>query len=306
MAQTPPAPVTAQTLFNIASVAKPISAVVAMRLVETGQLNLDQPMQRFDGFPAFCRSARAAGGVFFRDIACEDERLTLRRVLSMTANAEPGSAFSYNPVLYSWASRPMMEVAGKPFSAMVAEHVFQPAAITASLRLHRALPLPAPAQALLAAPHARGADGKMHVAPPPPPPQGDGAAGGVVATAADLARFDIALDAGKLIRASSRTMMWAPAALSGGGVAPYALGWFARTVGGERMVWHTGLRDNAYSALYLKLPDRRATLILLANSDGLNYPTPLNEARIENSPFAAAFVAFAKAALCGAAECRSP
>ena len=39
-------PVTPDTPFNIASVSKPISAVVALRLVERGLLDLDRPMQR--------------------------------------------------------------------------------------------------------------------------------------------------------------------------------------------------------------------------------------------------------------------
>src|ERR1041384_2653949 len=38
-------PVNPDTPFNIASVTKPISAVVAMKLVEQGILDLDRPMQ---------------------------------------------------------------------------------------------------------------------------------------------------------------------------------------------------------------------------------------------------------------------
>ncbi len=104
-------PVTPETSFNIASVAKPISAVVALRLVQDGLLDLDRPMQSFRGFAQFCDSARADGGVFFADYSCEGSRLTLRHVLSMTANGEPGTRFWYNPPSYSWASRPMAEVA---------------------------------------------------------------------------------------------------------------------------------------------------------------------------------------------------
>jgi CubicO group peptidase (beta-lactamase class C family) len=71
---------------------------------------------------------------------------------------------------------------------------------------------------------------------------------------------------------------------------PYGLGWFVRTVRGESLLWHTGLWESAYSALYLKLPERGLSLILLANSDGLRYPTPLDSATIEHSPFAMALL----------------
>ena len=51
-----------------------------------------------------------------------------------------------------------------------------------------------------------------------------------------------------------------------------------------------GWWERAYSALYLKLPDERLTLILLANSEGLWWGKPLDGAEVEKSPFAAAFL----------------
>lgn len=65
-------PVTPETPFNIASVAKPISAVVALRLVEAGRLDLDRPMQRYRDFTEFCADARGNGGIFFADYPCDD------------------------------------------------------------------------------------------------------------------------------------------------------------------------------------------------------------------------------------------
>jgi hypothetical protein len=61
------------------------------------------------------------------------------------------------------------------------------------------------------------------------------------------------------------------------------LGWFVASPKGERLIWHTGLWEGAYSALYLKAPDRGLTLILLANSDGLRWESRLDEAAIERS-----------------------
>ena len=90
-------PVTPETPFDVASVSKPISAVVALRLADAGLLDLDRPMRRFRDFVEFCDGARAAGGIFFGDYACDTDRLTLRHVLSMTANGEPGTRLWYNP-----------------------------------------------------------------------------------------------------------------------------------------------------------------------------------------------------------------
>src|SRR5688572_21546937 len=58
-------PVTPDTPFNIASVTKPNSGVVAMRLVERGVLDLDRLMTSFADFAEFCADVRSAGGLFF-------------------------------------------------------------------------------------------------------------------------------------------------------------------------------------------------------------------------------------------------
>ncbi len=282
-------PVTPVTPFNIASVSKPISAVVALRLAQDGLLDLDRPMRRYKGFDEFCASAREDGGIFFSDYGCTGERLTLRHVLSMTANGEPGTRFFYNPQSYSWASRPMAEVTGRTFSDLVDSLVFRPASMTGAARIHRRLPLRADLVPTLATPYHIDSAGRV-VESDPPPPQGDGAAGGVIASVTDLAHFDIALSNDRLLAPAWRAKLWMPAEEG----LPYGLGWFLGSYHGRRVAWHTGLWDGQYSALYLKvLGDARAehaTLILLANSEGLRWPSRLDEAAIERSAFAVAFL----------------
>ncbi|HEU4880855.1 MAG TPA: serine hydrolase domain-containing protein [Longimicrobium sp.] len=280
---------TEHTPFDIASVTKTISGVTAMRLVERGVLDLDRPMASFADWAEFCAEARADGPrIFFADYSCAPE-LTLRHVMSMEANGAPGERFFYNPISYSWASRPMMQVTGRTFSDLVADEVFATAGMTESARKHRNLPLRADLAEALALPYHLDSAGVL-VRSNPPGPQGDGAAGGVISTAADLARFDIALDEGRLIADSTKSEMWRPGRSSSGTVLPYGIGWFVKQVDGRRVVWHTGWWEQQYSALYLKLPDERLTLILLANSEGLWWQNPLDGATIERSPFAAAFL----------------
>ncbi|HEX8692110.1 MAG TPA: serine hydrolase domain-containing protein [Longimicrobium sp.] len=283
-------PATEDTPYDIASVTKPVSAVVALRLAERGALDLDRPLTSYGGWTGFCADVRREGPrVFFSDFRCDTEPLTLRHLLSMTANGAAGERFFYNPVAYSWASRPMMEATGRPFSELVAEEVFAPAGMARSARVHRGLPLRADLAAALAKPyHADSAD--AFVRSPGPPPQGDGAAGGVVSTVLDLARFDLALDEGRLLSDASKAAMWRPGRSRSGAALPYGIGWFVQEVDGRRVVWHSGWWERAYSALYLKLPDERLTLILLANGEGLWWGNPLDAAEVERSPFAAAFL----------------
>ncbi|HEX8393949.1 MAG TPA: serine hydrolase domain-containing protein [Longimicrobium sp.] len=282
-------PATEHTPYNIASVTKTISGVLAMRLVEQGRLNLDRPMSGYTGWDEFCADAVAEGpAIFFRDLKC-DQPITLRQVLGMRINGTPGERFYYNPIAFSWASRPMMQATGRPFSDLVADEIFRTAGMTESARQHRALPLRPDLAARLAQPYHVDSAGAL-VRSEQPGPQGDGAAGGVISTVADMARFDAALDGGWLISDASRAAMWRAGRNAAGQALPYGVGWFVQEVGGRRTVWHTGLWDGAYSALYLKLPDERLTLILLANSEGLRWDKALDEAALERSPFAAAFL----------------
>lgn len=282
-------PATEHTAYPIASVTKPVAGVTAMRLVERGVLDLDRPMARYENWAEFCAEARDEGPpIFFRDYDCSPD-VTLRHVLSMQMNGRAGERFWYNPISFSWASRPMMQVTGRAFSDLVADEVFGPAGMTESARTHRNLPLRADVAARVAPPYHVDSAGAF-VRSADLEPQGDGAAGGVISTVADMARFDVALDEGRLLSEASKAEMWRPGRSPSGAALPYGIGWFVKEMDGRRLVWHTGWWEQAYSAMYLKLPDERLTLILLANSEGLWWGNPLDGATVERSPFAAAFL----------------
>ena len=100
-------------------------------------------------------------------------------------------------------------------------------------------------------------------------------AGGLVSSVADLARFDAALDANRLLPEPARTRMFGPVVAPDGRELPYGLGWFSERHGGSRLVWHYGWNPPTASALYLKLPDEELTFIALANTDALSRPFDL-------------------------------
>jgi CubicO group peptidase (beta-lactamase class C family) len=159
--------------------------------------------------------------------------------------------------------------------------------------MHRQLLLPSRIAEALAVPYHIDSSGGV-VKSDPPPPQGDGAAGGVIASAMDLARFDIALADGRLLTPESREAAWSPTRTPTNRLLPYGLGWYVGTFDGKRLAWHTGLWEGRYSAIYLKVlgdsPAERLTLILLANSDGLQWETRFDEATVARSPFVTAFL----------------
>ena len=108
---------------------------------------------------------------------------------------------------------------------------------------------------------------------------------GVVSTVRDLARFDAALDHGDLLASGTLRRAWEPS-----GSMPIGLGWFVQRFNGERVVWHFGLARDVSSCLYIKVPGRNLSVILLANSDGLAAPYTLSSGDLTASVFAQAFL----------------
>jgi CubicO group peptidase (beta-lactamase class C family) len=118
------------------------------------------------------------------------------------------------------------------------------------------------------------------------PSRGLSAATGMIASARDLAAFDRALEERNLLLSdASRAAM-----MRRNGSAPTGLGWFVQSYNGRDIVWQFGNLPNASSSLLLKVPERRLTLVLLANSDGLSAPFALDQGDVTTSLFARLFL----------------
>jgi len=116
--------------------------------------------------------------------------------------------------------------------------------------------------------------------------KGVDAATGAISTVRDLAKFDNALDkAGALLNRDTLNAMW-----SNQPGTPTGLGWFVQNYNGQTLYWQFGNIPGAYSSLMLKVPSRHLTLILLANSDGLSAPFPLQDGDVNASLFARTFL----------------
>ena len=122
------------------------------------------------------------------------------------------------------------------------------------------------------------------------PSRGISAAAGLVSNVLDLAKYDVAIDGHTLVRAETQGRAWTPASTPEGKELPYGLGWFIQSHEGTRLVWHYGYWPESFSSLYLKLPERRIALIVLANSDGLSAPFFLGAGDVTRSPFANSFL----------------
>jgi len=107
--------------------------------------------------------------------------------------------------------------------------------------------------------------------------------GGVVSTVEDLARYAAALDTGVLLPEPARQRMWTPLRPH----LPYGLGWFVQTLNREKVVWHYG-RVAGSSSLIVKIPARKLSLVVLANSPALGGAFAL--ANVALSPVGVSFL----------------
>ena len=93
--------------------------------------------------------------------------------------------------------------------------------------------------------------------------------GGWLSSAEDMARFEVAILNDKLIRRSSRDLMWTPLKPSDGSKDPYALGWgWDKNEENHQVagVGHTGGQQGTSTAFVIA-PERRAGVVVLTNME---------------------------------------
>ncbi|MFC5461411.1 serine hydrolase domain-containing protein [Massilia niabensis] len=222
--------VTADTLFQAASISKPVAAMAALRLAQEGKLDLDADVNTILTSwklpPASTGEAKTSlrqllshtGGTSvsgFRGYAADQAVPTLVQVLDGAApansqpvrvEAAPGSTFSYSGGGYSIVQQALIDRAQQPFDALLANTVLKPIGMKDS---SFAQPLPAALLARAALPH--DATGKPYAGGPYTYPEL--AAAGLWTTPTDLARFAIDLQRsasggkGVLSPSMARTML---------------------------------------------------------------------------------------------------
>jgi CubicO group peptidase (beta-lactamase class C family) len=268
-----------------------------LQLEEEGKVNLSDRINDVPGWNDFCSWLSNSGIVFGKDLRC-DVTITVENILNHTSNGTPGTSFFYNPIMYSRLSRylehklgnsvELVEGRQNSLAKLVEEKILKPAGMqrTMSSMWQRDK---ATVYFDLAQGFGLSEQGKLIKRPLPDRELAGGA--GIVSTIADLARYDRSLDSGQLASKAVMSKLFTAARTPDGKTLPYAFGWYVQDYLGERLYWHSGWDPDAgYSAIFLKAPAQRVTLILLANGEGLWWNNPLDRALIEQSPIARSFL----------------
>ena len=264
------------TPYAIGGLTEALASVLLLQCAEQRRLDLNEPVREWG-------------------ISLPEGNATVRQVLSHTSQG----MFKYDAARFAQLTLVVEECARQPFRQTVAlqiidrlgmadsvpgSDVSRPGAVPGGMLDAAYLEHYGRVLAHLAVPYK--VDKRGHATRTELPPAGINAQAGLLSTVRDLANFDLALDGGTLLREESLQAAWSPAMTSGGAAAPTGLGWFVQNYRGNLVLWQFGVVDNAYSAIIVKVPARRATMILLANSDGLAVPFQLEAGDVTQSPFA--------------------
>ena len=236
-------PVTGRTLFQAASISKPVFALGILRLADTGRVKLeanvndylttwkvpDSPLTRQTPVTLRALLSHTAGinGQGFRGYEQKAALPTLSQILDGTPPANnspvrvdtrPGTRFRYTGGGYVVAQAALQDVTGQPATRFLQESVLRPLGMKASTFEQ---PLPASRAAEIAIPYR--ADGSPVEGGPRVYPEL--AAAGLWTTPSDLARF--ALGVGIALEGGTKAIVSAPTAramltpvLEGHGLGP--------------------------------------------------------------------------------------
>lgn len=299
------------TLFKIASNTKAMTAAVLARLVQAGTLRWDDPVTKH--LPQFhMYDPWVTRNMQVRDLLIHNSGLGLgagdlmlwpepnhfdrNDIIAGLAHLKPTGSFradyAYDNLLYVVAGEVAAAAAGKPYSALVRQEIFEP------LGMQRCqVGEWSPAElGNVARPHYR--NGKKNIAVAADPARVDDfpsmAAGGIRCSLNDMLRWmQVLLDPAQApgwLDATQRRALWTahmPMPISqrlrdwdNSHFLAYGYGWRLSDMDGQWKVAHTGTLSGMYSSLAL-LPDARNGVVILINGEAEDARTALMQAMLK-------------------------
>lgn len=271
----------AETMYRWASISKPVTAVAAMQLVETGKLDLDADVRAL--VPEFPEKRWT---ITTRQLLCHQGGIvhyTNGRVVREEPPAgvehpyadvvaalgtfkgselvnEPGAKYSYSTHGYMLAGAVVQRAGGEPFWDQVRERVARPAQMTTFRPDYQWEQI------------AHRAKGYKKVGGEVVPSTDTDvswklAGGGFISTVGDLSRFSIALMDGKLVKPETFGEMRRRSKLRDGSATGYGLGLSIDGARGERTCGHSGSQEKTATYL-LMAPESRLSVAVMCNTEG--------------------------------------
>jgi CubicO group peptidase (beta-lactamase class C family) len=270
------APLTADTRMRIASITKPMVALMLAALEDAGRLALADPLSRHVPEHRFAADPTLAQMLAMKSGIPETYPLVWLGLGDAARLAEHGQALlalllaqrelNFRPgkrTLYANANTVLLQLvaeraAGEPLGRLLQRHVFGPAGMAGAVLddglAHR---LPNTAMA-----YAKSGDGFL----PADPASVEAAPGGVIASLADMIAWH------RWLRGNPHDSLNRLAAVvphTDGSPSGYAHGFVHQLLSGTRVIGHAG-GHSGWASDYLYAPDADAAVIILANRADAN------------------------------------
>lgn len=304
------------TLFRAASVTKPVSATLVMKLAEAGRLDLDAPISQYckeyppkrwpvtsrqllshtGGVPDYAQINR---GVWWMNTQVgrvegsnpfhyHELRDAVRIFADDSLRFEPGTRFAYTNVGFLLLGCAVEGATGQTYADALKELVLTPAGMRRTQPNDAWQIIPNRARSYQGRTMAnatwwwwtRAQKEELEVDSLYNARFEDTSiklsAGGLLATAPDLARFGSALLAGRVLQQRSRETMWTPQLTTAGDSTGWALGWTPGLDRGRRTIGLSGGQPGVSAQLRV-YRDHDLTIAAIANRDLVNL-APLSSA----------------------------
>ncbi len=270
-------------IFFLASLTKTFTAVMMMQFVQEKRISLDDYLLDYP----FLSVGLSADRLF-------DPNVKLKHVLSHTSEGKPGDHFVYNGGRYNFVYGVFEKISGNTHHYQASAQEFrkrveEPLGLTSTLagyptdtkdpRIPRIVTSYFLDSRHKTATKDTGASSATTMYP----------GTGLLSTVDDLSKYMVALDENVLLSSESYARLTTPYTLNDGRLSPYGLGWSTQKVGGHAVHWHYGY-DDPYSALFVRLPEKKTSFIFLSNTGAASAPFLLGFGNLLTSPFAVAFL----------------
>ena len=262
-------PARPETVYKIGSVSKQLIATGIMILIQDGKLSLDDKISKFlEGTPDAWKEitvrhllthtsglVREAPG--FDPLKIQDDADVIKTAYPLPLRFAPGEKWEYCNVGYFSLAEIIRKVSGKPWGDYLNERLFLPLEMNATRTT---------TMTEIVQNRANGyvwRDSKLQNASTYFALRPSGA---FLSSVLDLAKWDAALYADKILKQSTLSQVWTPVKLNSGATHPYGFGWELSTVGGHKLVHHGGSLPG-FRAQISRFVDDKLSVVVLTNGD---------------------------------------
>ncbi len=279
---------TVHSRYRTGSVAKPLTAVALVRLIDAGKIDINKPISHYViGLPTALQplTANQLGShragirhyswipqwwMGWHENYSTHEYSSVADGLAMFVDDglrfEPGTGFQYSTFGYSLLSRLMEGASQKTFPKILDEMVFSPAGMT-DTAVDTTAAMPGRVAFYQA-------EAGLYTPSYPINSSYKIAGGGLVTTPSDLVHLGAALLGDDFVSKKSKKTLWTPQALADGSMNPenYGVGWRIDTsvrLLGEKQptqIFHHGGAQQGAAAFFMLLPEYGISVAVMSNS----------------------------------------